>query len=118
MNSGLGHRASGRDLQVEENSNPGSGATGREKTGICTGEIKKEGLERARPQPVWLNWLERHPLRERLWAGSLVWVHTILVWASTRGKQLMLLTCIDVSLFLFLSLKGNGGKMCKIWPKL
>lgn len=67
------------------------------------------------PWPLWLIWLESHPITERLWVGFLVRAHTsdagsvlgqgkyglgcrltIPSPGTYRGEQLMLLSCINV----------------------
>ena len=71
------------------------------------------------PWLVWLGWLEHHPLTERfqvsipswdiyLGCGFDPWSRYIRspLWAHMGGNRSMLLSCIDVSLPSFLSLKA------------
>ena len=77
------------------------------------------------PWPVWLSWLEHHPINKRLQVqfpvGAHAWVAGLIpsqgtmilipICACVGGNQLMLLSLIDVSLSLPLSLKAMKKKM-------
>ena len=80
-------------------------------------------LEKKWVWPVWLSWLERRPVTGRWRLEFEVGVHTwvagrplvleracaILVWVRLVCNQLVPISCIDVSVSLFLS-KSNGKK--------
>ena len=80
-------------------------------SGHSTSGYRAKRIE-SRPWPVWLSWLEHHPIIKRLWVWSLVQMHTISHRDTYRGK---LLCCINVSLSPFLSKgkKKNSSQLSK-----